>query len=328
MAVYTHVGEAELAAFLDGYDLGEAHSLAGIAQGIENSNYFLQTARGAFVLTLYERRVREADLPFFLGLMQHLARAGIACPRPVPRRDGALYSPLCGKPAAIVSRLPGGSVTQPQPAHCRQAGAALAAMHLAAPSFALRRENALSLHACLPFAETLRTRADGFRTGLGGFLAGEARELASAWPIDLPRGIVHADLFPDNVFFEDDRLCGLIDFYFAASDFLAWDLAVCLNAWCFSPDGSFLPQNAAALFAGYEALRPLLSAERAAMPLLARGAALRFALTRLHDRLEERPGALVIPRDPGEYVDRLHFHRNIREPSRYFGETLREAAGA
>lgn len=317
MAVYTDINEVELAAFLQEYRLGEMMSYKGIAEGSENSNFFLHTTVGTYILTLYERRVEVADLPFFLGLMQHLAQNGISCPLPVERRDGRLIGELAGRPAAIITFLEGVWVRRPTPAHCRAVGAALAALHLAGADFPLGRNNALSVDGWKRLWLQARPRADTFQAGLVEEIDAEFAAFERDWPSDLPSGIIHADLFPDNVFFLGDRLSGLIDFYFACNDIFAYDVATCLNAWCFEKDDAFNVTKGQAFLAGYQSVRRLEAAEREALPLLARGAALRFMLTRLYDWLTIPDGALVQKRDPGEFIRRLRFHRHVRAISEY-----------
>lgn len=311
LAVYTDITEAELAAFLADYDIGTLTSYKGIAEGVENSNFLLTTTSGPFILTLYEKRVDAGDLPFFLGLMQHLADRGLSCPLPLARRDGALLGTLAGRPAAIISFLEGIWLRAPDAEHCRQVGEALARLHLAGEGFQLTRRNALSVEGWRPLWEKAEARADEVQPGLRETVATELAFLEAEWPRDLPLGVIHADLFPDNVFFLDDRLSGVIDFYFACNDQLAYDIAVCLNAWCFTRDGAFEMEKGVALLAGYQALRPLSAPEIAALPVLARGAALRFFLTRLYDWLTTPAGALVVKKDPLEYFTKLRFHQQV-----------------
>jgi homoserine kinase type II len=317
MAVYTDVADDELARFLADYDLGALLSIKGIAEGVENSNFFLHTERGVYILTLYEKRVDPADLPFFLGLMEHLAGAGLTCPLPVKTRDGQALGRLAGRPAAIVTFLDGVWIKRPGVAHCAELGTALARLHKAGADFPLRRRNGLTLADWRPLYDRSAARADEVSPGLGRDIAAELDRLEARWPTDLPVGVIHADLFPDNVFFLGDRLSGLIDFYFACTDFLAYDVAVCLNSWCFEPDGAFNLTKGQALLVAYEKERPLSAAERAALPVLARGAALRFLLTRLYDWLNVPPGALVRPKDPLEYLKKLRFHRVVASPAGY-----------
>lgn len=317
MAVYTEVTDEELASFLAGYDLGQMLSLKGIAEGVENSNYLLHTEAGFFILTLYERRVAEADLPFFLGLMEHLAGHGINCPQPVRDRSGKALGRLADRPAVIVTFLDGLSVKRPEASHCAMVGEALARLHLAGADFSLKRGNALAVDDWPGLFAPARARADEVRHGLAATIAEELDFVRAHWPRDLPQGVIHADLFPDNVFFLGKELSGLIDFYFACNDALAYDLVICLNAWCFEPDCSFNVTKAMAMVSGYQRQRPLTQAEKAALPVLARGAALRFLLTRLVDWLDVPAGALVKPKDPLEYFKKLRFHRQVAGPQDY-----------
>ena len=317
MAVYTEVSDEELERFVGSYDIGALLSYKGIAEGVENSNYLLQTEAGSFILTLYEKRVEAKDLPFFLGLMEHLSARGVTCPTPVRDRSGEALKRLAGRPAAIVTFLSGVWPRRPQAGHCLEVGGALARMHEAGQGFALRRENALALPGWRPLLEASGRRGDEVLPGLYDELSRELDRLEARWPQDLPDGIIHADLFPDNVFFLRDRLSGIIDFYFACNDTLAYDIAVCLNAWCFEPDLAFNVTKARALTAGYQRVRRLEPAEVEALPILACGAALRFLLTRLYDWLNTPPSALVKRKDPMEYLRKLRFHRRVASAREY-----------
>jgi homoserine kinase type II len=311
MAVYTDVGDDELRAFAACYDIGAVLSCKGIAEGVENSNFLVTTECGNFILTLYEKRVQPADLPFFIALMEHLASRGVPCPTPLKGRDGVALRALCGRPAALVTFLSGMWPRRIQPFHCAELGRALADLHRAGASFAAARTNDLSLAGWRRLEQSCAARAAEIRPGLAEEIGTELDRLEAAWPRDLPRGVIHADLFPDNVFFREREISGLIDFYFACTDFLAYDLAICLNAWCFESDGSLNVTKARLLLDGYRRVRPLSAAELAALPLLARGAALRFLLTRLYDWLNQAEGALVRPKDPLEFLRRLRFHRTV-----------------
>jgi len=317
MAVYTDVGVEELTAFLGACDLGEVLSYKGIAEGVENSNFLLHTSRGYYILTLYEKRVAATDLPFFLGLIEHLAARGLNCPQPVKNRAGETLGRLAGRPAAIVTFLDGMWIRRPSATHCAGLGRALAELHIAGADFAMRRANALSVAGWRALYESAKDRADGVQGGLAAAIAAELELLAASWPTDLPQGVIHADLFPDNVFFLGERLSGLIDFYFACTDTLAYDVAICLNAWCFEPDHAYNVTKGRALLQAYAAKRALSDAERAALPLLARGAATRFLLTRLVDWLNVPPGALVKPKDPLEYYRKLRFHQSVKSVRDY-----------
>ncbi len=311
MAVYTEVSDEALAAFLGDYAIGALVAFRGIAEGVENSNFSLRTTQGDFILTLYEKRVDPADLPWFLGLMQHLAANGIACPRPVAARDGEALRRLAGKAAAVTTFLPGIWPRRVRPEHCAPLGAALAALHRAGEGYAPTRANGLGPGAWGELLERCdTTRAAGREMAtVAAALRAALPPILDAWPRALPAGHIHADLFPDNVFFLEGRVSGLIDFYFAATDFYAYDLAVCLNAWCFESDGSYNVTKSRALIHAYDAVRKLLPAERAALPVLAAGAALRFAATRLYDWINTPAGALVTRKDPVEYLRRLRFHQ-------------------
>ena len=314
MAVYTQVADDELAAFLGAYDIGALVSYKGIAEGVENSNYFLQTDRGSYILTLYEKRVDPADLPFFLGLMDHLAARDIVCPTPIHARDGEALRTLAGRPAAIISFLQGVSPRRVDIRHCAPLGRALAEMHLAADGFGMARPNALSLSGWRPLFDRCGPRAHEVQNGLAGEIEQELEFLEENWPQDLPTGVIHADLFPDNVFFLDDRVSGVIDFYFACNDSFAYDLAICINAWCFEKDGSFNVTKARHILNAYRSVRPFSAAELAAIPVLLRGGALRFLLTRLHDWLHHPEGAMVTPHNPLEYHRKLRFHQGVTRP--------------
>ena len=317
MAVYTEVAEDELAAFLGLYDLGQVLSLKGIAEGVENSNYLLHMEAGFFILTLYEKRVQENDLPFFLGLMEHLAGRGLTCPQPVKNRRGSTLGTLAGRPAVIVTFLDGLWLRRPEARHCAATGEALAKLHKAGADFPIRRANALSLDGWSTLFRTAEARADEVLPGLPVAIAEELAFLQRHWPADLPAGVIHADLFPDNVFFLNDKLSGLIDFYFACNDAYAYDLAICLNAWCFEPDHSYNITKGMAMLGGYTRVRHLSPREIEMLPVLARGSALRFMLTRLVDWLNVPPGALVKPKDPVEYVKKLRFHQRVTSAREY-----------
>lgn len=320
MAVYTEVNDDELARFIDGYGLGQLLSYKGIAEGVENTNYMVDTERGTFILTLYERRVDPNDLPFFLGLMEHLAAGKVSCPLPVRDVKGQHLNMLSGRHAALVTFLDGVWPRKPNARHCRELGVAMARMHVAGNGFGLTRANALGLNGWRPLFEKFSSRADDILPGLATLLSSELDYLDAAWPSELPQGIIHADLFPDNVFFIGDDLSGLIDFYFACNDSLAYDIAVCLNAWCFSADFTYDATKGRALIEGYETVRMLTGAERNAMPTLARGAATRFLLTRSFDWLNTPKDALVARKDPFDYVRRLRFHQSATSMATYLGE--------
>ncbi len=317
MAVYTEVSDDEVRAFVAQYDIGDVAAFKGIAEGVENSNYLLQTTRGTYILTLYEKRVRADDLPFFLGLMEHLAAHGIACPTPIHGHDGPALRTLCGRPAAIITFLQGMWPKRIRAEQCTAVGEAVAALHLAGESYKLTRPNDLSVAGWRKLFDATRVRADEVQAGLADELGAELATLEANWPADLPAGVIHADLFPDNVFFMGERLSGIIDFYFACNDAFAYDLAILLNAWCFEPDGSFSVTKARLLLRAYRSVRPFSAGELERLPLLARGSALRFLLTRLYDLLNHPEGAMVRPKDPLEYLRKLRFHRDVTGPGAY-----------
>jgi len=313
MAVYTDISEEALAEFLHQYDIGTLLSYRGITEGVENSNFMLHTTGGNFILTLYEKRVKQEDLPFFLHLMQHLSRRGIACPQTIKRRDGELIGRLADRPAAIVSFLEGVWIRRPTAHHCAHVGEALARLHLGCQDFPLKRANALAPEGWRGLWQQIHDRTDEIAPGLAAEIEAELTWLEQAWPQHLPQGIIHADLFPDNVFFIGEELSGLIDFYFSCYDMLSFDLAICLNAWCFEADFSYNVTKAHALLTHYQTVRPLNEQECLFLPLLARGAALRFFMTRAYDWFHTDPQAQLVKKDPLEYLRKLRFFRQIKQ---------------
>ena len=326
MAVYTQVSDEALAAFLAAYDLGSPVALKGVAEGVENTNYYLETTTGRYFLTLFEKRVNAAELPYFIGLKQHLAGKGYPCPEPVMGRDGTALRTLEGRPAVIITFLDGLSPRRPNVRQCRALGEGLAKMHLALADFAMTRENSLGPKAWAPLWAGRAGDANALQAGLSETVEAAFTQILQARNTftDLPRGTIHADLFPDNAFFLGDDFSGAIDFYFACTDALAYDLAVCLNAWAFdegnASDASRLEFNfskGAALIAGYQSIRPLSIPERDALPVLCLGAAMRFFLTRLVDWTSTPAGALVRPKNPLEYAARLAFHLRMKGAEGY-----------
>jgi homoserine kinase type II len=317
MAVYTDVTDTDLQAFLEAFDLGPVLAFKGIAEGVENSNFFLRTEKGSYFLTLYEKRVKEEDLPYFLGLLEHLSARGIPCPLPVRARDGKPWRLLNGKPAAIVTFLSGLSPRKPDAQQCGELGAALARLHVAGHDYLLHRPNALSVQGWKTLVKACEPRANTVHMGLAQTISAEVKLLEQRWPTGLPEGLIHADLFPDNVFFMNGRVSGVFDFYFACNDAFAYDIAVALNAWCFEPDGAYNITKGRALLSCYRSVRPLTGSEVAALPTLARGAALRFLLTRLYDWIHREPNALVTVKDPIEYVTKLRFHQGATGAAAY-----------
>jgi len=317
MAVYTEVSDEDLLQFMVEYDLGEALSCKGIVEGIENSNYVLTTTTGTYILTLFEKRVNLDDLPFFLSLMEHLAAAGVPCPTPIHGCDGESLRRLCGRPVAVVTFVAGIWPRRITPEHCAELGVALANLHLAGDDFMMTRANDLSLASWRPLLAQTEACADGVKEGLAAELSAELERLEADWPADLPSGVIHADLFPDNVLFHHEHLSGLIDFYFACTDAFAYDIAVCLNAWCFEADRSFNITKARRMLRAYREVRDFSEKELAALPLLARGSAMRFLLTRLYDWLCTPEDTLVSRKDPLEYYDKLRFHTSVDGPGDY-----------
>lgn len=321
MAVYTPLSNEDITQLLEAdYDVGTLSFAVGIAQGVENTNYLIATQRNEsetkYILTLYEKRTKREELPFFMAFMEHMARAGIPCPLPIRRRDGGVVSQVKEKPAAMVSFLQGKSRMITRNAHIASLGAMVARMHSAASGFDGKRANALSLAGWQALFAMIADGLDGIRAGLRGLVEAELAFLTQHWPRDLPHGVVHADIFPDNVFFEEDGVSGVIDMYFACEDFFAYDLAIVMNAWCFEGK-QFNLTKAQHLFAHYRKGRALSDAEMQALPVLARGAALRFLLTRAHDWVHRSPDAMVTPKDPMEYVAKLEFHQHVRDAGAY-----------
>lgn len=325
MAVYTQLTNEQIAEHLEQcYAVGLLDFAVGIAQGVENTNYLVVVKSPAgleekYILTLYEKRVNVHDLPFFLDLLEHVSARGVACPKPVTRLDGTLFGELMGKQASLVSFLHGKSRTIIRNPHAASVGNALGQLHRATEGFEGTRGNALSLDGWQKLYTKISGRLDEIQGGLEDLVKAELDYAAQHFQKNtaLPRGIIHADLFPDNVFFEGDDVSGVIDFYFACSDALAYDVAITLNAWCFEQRGEFSPTRSKLLLAGYHKQRAFLPAEIAAFPALLRGAALRFLLTRAHDWLHRDPHALVRPHDPLEYAAKLRFHQQVRHVSEY-----------
>ncbi|TDI60767.1 MAG: homoserine kinase [Alphaproteobacteria bacterium] len=317
MAVFTHVEEEELEAFLKDYDLGDIQAFKGIAEGVQNTNYLLTTTKGAYILTLYEPGIDKTELPFFLDLMDHLSKNGLACPVPIKTRNGDELGELCGRPAALVSFLNGVSVGRPTAHHCAEVGRGLAQMHNAVVDFPGKRANSLAHEGWRSLADTCLEAADEIEPGLANLITNELKYLDDNWPEGLPEGVIHADLFPDNVFFLGNDLSGLIDFYFACNDTFIYDLAICMNAWCFERDGSFNATKARRMTAAYGMERPYTEDEIHALPILARGAALRFLLTRLYDSINQVEGAMVETKNPMEYAKKLQFHQRVKNAGEY-----------
>ncbi|MCI5050263.1 MAG: homoserine kinase [Rickettsiales bacterium] len=321
MAVYTHLNEDEIAELLTQYDLGELVFSVGIAEGVENSNFLIECEKDRrvtkYILTIYEKRVNPDDLPFFLELMQHLATKGIHCPVPIHTKQDALLAEWQGKPLAIVSFVEGRSRNVFKKKHLGELGKAMAQMHVASDGFGLRRANDLSYDGWQEIADSIEGKLDSIQDGLGGLVSDALARLKTEWPDALPSGVIHADLFPDNVFFKQDNLSGIIDFYFACNDMFAYDLAICLNCWCFEPSGEFNLTKAGQMIRSYDQVRALSEEEKEALPVLATGAALRFLLTRAYDWIHHDHNALVTPKDPLEYARKLEFHLGVKSIVEY-----------
>ncbi|PXA87434.1 homoserine kinase [Nostoc sp. 3335mG] len=309
MAVYTHVPAEEMADLLTRYGVGALRSFKGIAEGVENSNYLVEAEGARFILTLYEKRVDAGDLPFFLALLDHLADRGLPVPRALKDKNGVQIQTVAGRPACLIEFLEGVSLSHPTPAQARATGEALGKMHGALSDFTPERPNTLGLAGWHELAGRCGTAVDAIAPGLSKRIADELAWLDARWPADLPHSVIHADLFPDNVLMFGDQVTGIIDFYFACSEIRAWDVAVTHSAWAFSSDGrDFDAGVGTALLEGYQAAHPLTEAERAALPVLARGSALRFTLTRAWDWLNTPADALVTRKDPLAFLRRLDFY--------------------
>lgn len=323
MAVYTQLTDAQIAALMEGeYALGRFKSAHGITQGVENTNYrvLMERADGVevpYILTLFEKRTDPKDLPFFIGLMEHLAGKGVSCPAPMARQDGQLCGEIAGKPAVVISFLQGVAVEAASAIQAAAVGDALAQMHVAVKDFAGVRANALSLGGWKALYDGVRERLDTIEPKLAELIAAELSYLETHWPAGLPQGVIHADLFPDNVFFRGDEVSGLIDFYFACNDVFAYDLAITMNAWCFDAAWQFDWNKSVAMLVAYQRIRVLNAEEKAALPILLRGAALRFLLTRAHDFLHQAPGAQVVVKDPREYLTKLQFHQQVASTTEF-----------
>ena len=326
MAVYTHLGAEDLGNLIAAYDVGELLSAKGIAEGVSNSNWMLETTAGRLILTMYERRIDLADLPFFLGLLDHLAAKGCPVPRTIHDREGAAFRMLGGKAVALIEFLPGVSVDRPTAGQARSVGAVLARMHLAATDMAGGRNNA---HGPDTSAQVLAGCGAEALAGIDPDLPraiGLGAEVAARWLAGLPRSVIHSDLFPDNVLMLGSEVSGLIDFYFACTDMMAYDLAVTHAAWSFTSGGARHRADVGrALLEGYESIRPLGPAEREALPLLAQGACLRFVSSRSQDWLDTPPEALVTRKDPMDFLRRLDFYRDAGAAP--FAEPVRTSAG-
>lgn len=312
MAVYTKVEEKNLKEFLKGYDLGELESFEGIEQGVENTNYHLFTTKGHYILTLFEKRVNEKDLPFFFAFSSHLSKGGILCPEAINGKDGEYIKKLCGRPATIITFMDGNGITTKDITEdmCAKLGRTLAQMHKLSLSFPLSRKNSAGFSMWEELVHKVGNKAENIEPGLENILLGELDFIKNNWPANLPAGAVHADIFPDNVFFKNGRLSGIIDFYFTCTDYFCYELAITVNAWCFDENYNLVPKKYNALMKAYEEVRPLEKEEIEALPVIYRAASMRFIASRLYDLVFHPPGAVVKPKDPREYISKLRFHQN------------------
>ncbi|MBY7649085.1 MAG: homoserine kinase [Candidatus Liberibacter europaeus] len=315
MAVYTYPHPQEIRNFVDEYKIGRIVSLEPIIEGVENSNFVIKTSIGTFVLTLFEKRMEETDLPFFIELMNHVSANGLECPKPMPRNDGNLYGMLSGRPANIFSYIKGKTLNHTSNNHCEEVGRMLALFHQKTANFNAYRKNMLSLPECKTLWKKclIHDTDDALKKEVDC----ELHFLEKFWPKNLPIGIVHADLFPDNVLFYQNRIVGLIDFYFACNDFLMYDLSICINAWCFNEDYTYNQSKGNSIFKGYNEIREISIDELLALPILLRGSALRFFLTRFYDIKNIPCSNLAIKKDPLEYIHKIRFHKNISSVSQY-----------
>ena len=316
MAVYTDLSDQQVSEFLEDYDLGTLERFEGIAQGVSNSNFHVFTDQGRYILTLFEeRRVNKDDLPFFFAFSAHLSENGISTPRALSDKQGNTIKTLAGKPATILNFLEGRDIPTSEltAAHCRSFGEGLAKIHKASEGFDETCENSMGPSKWKELAANTASRADSFEAGLKDFIARELEFVVGRWPVHgqdgLAVGPIHADMFPDNVFFVDGRMNAVIDFYFSCTDFLAYDVAICINAWCFNADHSFSDEKYAAFMEGYGSVRPLNEPERNYLPLFCRAAALRILLTRLEEYLDHDPDTLMMPHDPGEYLAKIRYYQ-------------------
>ena len=321
MAVYTKISAKNIKNFFLKYDLGEVINHKGIQEGIENTNYSIQTNKGKFILTIYEKRVQENDLPFFMGLMKNLYDSNFKCPKPIINRNGSYISEIESKKAAGVSFLPGNSKKNLSPDNCLTIGTEVAKMHMITKKLNLKRENKLSVSSWRKIYENIKNDCSKIHPDLIKIIEKNLDEIEKNWPKNIPAGIIHADLFPDNIFFDSNTFTGIIDFYFSCHDFYAFEIAICLNALCFEgkkENLSFNVTKAKKFISGYTSIRKLSDDEKKSLKILSQGAAIRFLLTRVFDYLNIIEGALVKIKDPIEYLKRLEFHNGLKNYEEYF----------
>jgi homoserine kinase type II len=321
MAVYTKLSEDKLKDFFLKYNLGELLNYKGIKEGIENTNYFIQTEKGKFILTLYEKRVEEKDLPFFISLMRNLFDKNFPSPEPIINKNGNYISEILGKKAAVISFLEGSSKKNLNPNDCYNVGINTAKMHLITKSLSSKRENKLSINSWRAIYNKVKKDCSKIHPKLTGVIEKNLNEIEKNWPKNIPTGIIHADLFPDNIFFKENKVSGIIDYYFSCYDFYAFEIAICLNALCFEGKNenlSFNVTKAKKFIDGYSIVRKLTEEEKKSLKILCQGAAIRFLLTRVFDYLNLTEGAIVKIKDPVEYLKRLEFHDSVKNYQDYF----------
>jgi homoserine kinase type II len=321
MAVYTKLSEKELKNFFSKYELGDLINYKAIEEGIENTNYFTMTGKGKFILTLYEKRVEVKDLPFFIGLMKNLFDKGFPSPEPMINKNGNYISEILGKKAALVSFLDGKSKKNLSPNDCYQVGISTAKLHVITKDLTGKRVNKLSVNSWRKLYDKVKQDCTKIHKNLPKIIEKNLSEIENSWPNNIPSGIIHADLFPDNIFFKQNKLSGIIDFYFSCHDFYAFEIAICLNALCFEGKNenlSFNVTKAKKFVDGYSSIRQLVEKERKSLKVLCQGAAIRFLLTRVFDYLNLTEGAIVQVKDPLEYLKRLEFHENVKGYDDYF----------
>ena len=321
MAIYTKLSENNLKEFFLKYNLGKLLNYKGIQEGIENTNYFIQTDKGKFILTVYEKRVEEKDLPFFMGLMKNLFDANFPSPEPIINKNGNYVTEISGKKAAVVSFLDGSAKKNLNPNDCHKVGVQAAKLHLITKNLIVKRENKLSVNSWRKIYKKVQKDCSRIHLNLAKTIEKNLDEIENNWPKNIPSGIIHADLFPDNIFFKNDKLTGIIDFYFSCYDFYVFEIAICLNALCFEGQKenlSFNVTKAKKFIDGYSSIKKLTEEEKKSLKILCQGAAMRFLLTRVFDYLNLTEGALVKIKDPIEYLKRLEFHNSVKDYQDYF----------
>jgi homoserine kinase type II len=321
MAIYTKLSEENLIEIFLKYNLGKVISFKGIQEGIENTNYFIQTEKGKFILTIYEKRVQEKDLPFFMGLMRNLYDSNFLSPEPIINKNGNYITEILNKKAAVVSFLDGSSKKNLSPENCFAVGVETAKLHMITKKLSIKRENRLSVMSWRAIYENVKNDCSKIHINLPAIIEKNLNEIESNWPKNIPSGIIHADLFPDNIFFKKNKFSGIIDFYFSCYDFYAFEIAICLNALCFEGQKdnlSFNVTKAKKYIDGYSTIRKLSENEKKSLKILCQGAAVRFLLTRVFDYLNLIDGAIVKVKDPIEYLKRLEFHDNVKSYQDYF----------